>query len=71
MVLPTTTNNASSVQQVRLSLRRETVARLLALQAQAVKIGLRKPTYSQLIDAAVAEAADQDPSALLQGGGSW
>ena len=57
---------ASAAQQVRLSLRRQTIARLLDLQARSVKAGHRKPSYSELVDALVAGAGDIDPAVLLQ-----
>jgi hypothetical protein len=57
---------ASAAHQVRLSLRRQTIARLLDLQARTVKAGHRKPSYSELIDALVARASDVDPAILLQ-----
>lgn len=46
----------ASSHQLRLSLHRSTVARLLDLQARAVGAGLRKPSYSDLIDALVAHS---------------
>jgi hypothetical protein len=41
--------------QVRLRLQRGTVARLLDLQGRFVAAGLPKPSYSDLVDAIVAE----------------
>jgi len=46
----------ASSHQLRLSLHRATVARLLDLQSRAVAAGFRKPSYSDLIDALVASA---------------
>ncbi len=57
---------ASAAQQVRLSLRRQTIARLLDFQAQTVKAGHRKPSYSELIDALVARADEVDAALLWQ-----
>jgi hypothetical protein len=57
---------ASAAQQVRLSLRRQTIARLLDFQARTVKAGHRKPSYSELIDALVERAGEVDPAILLQ-----
>jgi hypothetical protein len=57
---------ASAAHQVRLSLRRQTIARLLDFQARTVKAGHRKPSYSELIDALVARAGDVDPAILVQ-----
>jgi hypothetical protein len=61
-----TITTASAAQQVRLSLRRETIACLLDLQARTVKAGHRKPSYSELVDALVGRAGDIDPAVLLQ-----
>jgi hypothetical protein len=61
-----TITTASAAQQVRLSLRRETIACLLDLQARTVKAGHRKPSYSELVDALVGRASDIDPAVLLQ-----
>jgi hypothetical protein len=44
--------------QVRLRLQRATVARLLELQGRFVAAGLPKPSYSDLVDAIVAELED-------------
>ena len=61
-----TITSASAAQQVRLSLRRQTIARLLDFQAQTVKAGHRKPSYSELIDALVARAEQVDAALLWQ-----
>lgn len=62
---------SSAAHQVRLYLQRETVARLLDLQAKAVVAGRRKPTYSELIDALVAQAcADGAESSDTRSAGS-
>ena len=44
--------------QVRLRLQRTTVARLLDLQGRFVAAGLSKPSYSDLLDAIVADLGD-------------
>jgi hypothetical protein len=54
--------------QVRLRLQRATVARLLDLQGRFVAAGLPKPSYSDLIDAIVADLDDApDVVRRLQG----
>jgi hypothetical protein len=56
--------------QVRLRLQRATVARLLELQGRFVAAGLPKPSYSDLVDAIVAELEDAaDVVSRLQGAG--
>lgn len=55
----------TSSHQLRLSLQRSTVARLLDLQARAVAAGVRKPSYSELLDALVAHAGDVSIEELL------
>jgi len=63
--LSTSSLPPASSHQLRLSLHRSTVARLLDLQARAVGAGLRKPSYSDLIDALVAYSGDVSVEQLL------
>ena len=53
--------------QVRLRLRRATVARLIDLQAQAVAAGLPKPSYSAILDELVAHTAARSIHEVLGG----
>jgi hypothetical protein len=57
--LPTSQLSPSGLHQVRLSLDRATVARLLDLQGRMVASGRRKPSYSELLGAAVAYISEQ------------
>ena len=56
--------------QLRLYVPRETVARLVDLQARALAAGFRKPTYSDLIQAAVSKVDTSDLADLLENVGS-
>jgi hypothetical protein len=51
--------------QVRLRLRRSTIARLIDLQAQAVAAGIQKPSYSEILDQLVAGTADRRLTEVL------
>jgi hypothetical protein len=65
--MSTSSLSPESSHQLRLSLHRQTVARLLDLQARAVGAGFRKPSYSDLIDALVAAADGVAVEELLLG----
>lgn len=58
---------APADQQVRLHLSRDTLVRLVDLQARALAAGYRKPTYSELIQAAVSRIDPSDLGTLLEG----
>ena len=60
-----TSTTAPAGHQLRIYLPRETVARLVDLQARALAAGYRKPTYSDLIRAAVSTVDSADLAALL------
>jgi hypothetical protein len=68
-VLPTSPS-APAGHQLRLYVPRETVARLVDLQARALAAGFRKPTYSDLIQAAVSKVDTSDLADLLENVGS-
>jgi hypothetical protein len=53
--------------EVRLHLSRDTLVRLVELQASALAAGYRKPTYSELIQAAVSRIDPSDLGTLLEG----
>lgn len=67
-VLPT--SPTAPVDQVRVYLPRETLARLVELQARALTAGFRKPTYGDLICAAVSTVDAQQVIDLLGRNGS-
>ena len=67
MATPSTAS--PTAHQIRLYLPRETVARLLDLQARAVEHGYRKPSYSTLIQAAVTKLDPADIVGLIEGSG--
>ena len=65
-----TSSSAPAGHQLRLYVPRETVARLVDLQARALAAGFRKPTYSDLIQAAVSKVDTSDLADLLENVGS-
>jgi hypothetical protein len=65
-----TSPSAPAGHQLRLYVPRETVARLVDLQARALAAGYRKPTYSDLIQAAVSKVDTSDLADLLENLGS-
>ena len=68
--MPTSQLNAKSARnQVRIELRHTALARLIELQGQAVATGRRKPSYSELIEALIAQANGIDVITLLDGAG--
>lgn len=58
---------APAAHEVRLHLSRDTLVRLVDLQARALAAGYRKPTYSELIQAAVSHIDPADLATLLEG----
>lgn len=58
---------APAAHEVRLHLSRDTLVHLVDLQARALAAGFRKPTYSELIQAAVSRVDPDDLPKLLEG----
>lgn len=56
--------------QVRVVLSRESLVRLLELQARAIDAGFRKPTYGDLISAAISRLDAEQVIDVLGGNGS-